>query len=81
MAMMASSQTGSAAHSMTGGGSEGAERNHADNASSIDGLVSEKAPPQEQLTAGQKVRRHCMKYWWVHLIAVIVLLAILLPIT
>lgn len=48
-----------------------------DTASSID-HVQEKAPPP--LTKREKLKRHCVRWWWVHLIIFIVLLAILLPI-
>lgn len=49
----------------------------ADDASSID-HVQEKGPPP--LTKRQKIKRHYRKWWWAHLLGLIIFLAIILPI-
>lgn len=47
---------------------------------SDDGLVAVAGEPGKKLTFWQKVKLHFRKYWKWHLLAIIILLAILLPI-
>lgn len=59
------------------GAGDGADATR-DDASSSDGVV-DKQPPKKKVGKREKVRNHCAKYWMWHLLATIILLAILLP--
>lgn len=50
-----------------------------DNTSSVDGGATKETRPAV-VTKKEKLKRHCQRFWWLHLIITLVLLVILLPI-
>jgi hypothetical protein len=50
-----------------------------DTASSFDDGVGDKKPEPGAISLWGKVKQHLRRCWWVYLIAIVILLAILLP--